>query len=1817
MPWMSVLPPHAAEKNAKTYTGLKPFYVDALDDPPYALLPSEGAHFVDQEAAQAAAAGDVNVDLSIPPKPDALPTETIASPGPLTQIAYATSFNAQAQAEACAILAPVQVPAYPVEQPDATHLRVRVRDLHFGVHLNLAVPEPLVCRLAVYDTAKFERISEDFHFELNSDRNLETLGIDAALLTRVRSAMFTINNPAPTLALVLTVSKLVSKKPSASFDLYAKGKKAKEKAISKHFSSIREHSTRIREFWSPFVWSALPLFDRSGNLLASGPGLEFTAFVRDRGDLTEISLAEAVDDMLFKDKRKKLKVLPKSALIFDLEPVDPLTLTHTVDPMGAQLVPGPKGSTASSSSALPPNGQGDEEGSVELVREILPVPFQSAPAIASYPNLNIRNSLQVLLEAADLTPASAASDGNFKNAVVKIEFRDSDAALDDPDAVLASVWGHGPSSASLVKYVYSRIMYAEKAPVFNDEFRIVLPEELTPSHHILFSHYHVIVKPKKKDPRRVILGGYSVLPLMDSVSGQLLPPDQVYTLPIASTLPNHYLRDLRAGTLPWLAGQEPLVRFKVSLSSSLYPTDVSIVRVFSHPGVSAAVAELVSGIGRVSQASGTEHFMVVADRLIELMVAFEEEVLDESTDPDLVTAALSLSYGSVAAFAALLRLVATVQGSFGSSSYGADRLPVFSLFIHSGSRRVAGSHNILLRLLGAFASNPALAKLAPVPETAWFVLELALQSLFRAGVEEEQAPLEDRTLKCIASAVKGMIGLAASSDRLLEARELTQWVAVFARELLRVAERPVVLAVFQSLFLGLGLGASSSLHAYRTKLRYSVLEVFAEFEGFLPLLFSNGVAHDDSLRSALDEASPLLQALSRTHFISTLVSASLVEILDSAHEEYPHRGLAIKAMSTVFGRLVHDARYQSGAGRQHIASAFFGLVLLLTTSHESLAKWRADAPVSQLRDVYVMVMFVLEHVGMDDLKTWLASESKATQLRFLALVADVIRAFTYDPLVNSEEENIVNDSKRALEEYYARGGAGSPGGSPGASSGPDPAKTGLRRSATMRRVGSPGGSPRSPRSPKGDAKNGPDGGGSPLRAYAMKNAVGTLTRGGSAEALMKGSPGAGGPSGDGAGDGIGLEPDVEAKRQRVMTLCVSSTVLRVMQVFFELGLHVGTTGEAGNGGGAAGGKGEGEEEGRGEGEGEGEKEEGDALVGKMLDVYVGMLRSAQSVVVYSVVYEQLRLLVSANAEVMFAIQKPYCASLSSALLPLCNVKEDGARCGAALFLYLMMKVNYGAYGNVRKCETQITVALAELISSGEAPEDTFIRMALESIAEVAAGSDGTGVSSEFSEMVVGFKDLLMTVLKNTIEISIEQRQDPVDSAQLADLYFGIVLGYMTAPELRVAWLSGLAKVHEKYENWAEAAICKCWIASTVAEALAEEDPSFLYDFRVMSRISPAYERIPSASRSDILGGLANSSEAFMESSIVSLVSVAVKYFAKAQLYELVNQAYKLLIPRLEVRGMWRLLGEVHSHLVETMGDIQRVNENRGTRVLGSYYRVGFYGPMFESLRGEGDDGSSLGIEYVYKEPPFTHLYTLTENLIQIFVASARFGSEAEVEIIKDSRPLTAEELDPGKGYVQITSLEPYHTARELSTKKTDFDLISGVSKFSFETPFTLGGKARGATRDQWKRQTILHVATPFPNLLKRSRVAETTTVELSPLEVGVDAIASRVAGLRKAAADGELKILLQLLQGSVLLQVNAGAMEIAEAFLGEDAGSGEDELDGVLLERLRVQLGLFLDACGDGLLVSKSLISLEQAPLQEEMEKGYGELRVEMEGLLA
>jgi hypothetical protein len=223
------------------------------------------------------------------------------------------------------------------------------------------------------------------------------------------------------------------------------------------------------------------------------------------------------------------------------------------------------------------------------------------------------------------------------------------------------------------------------------------------------------------------------------------------------------------------------------------------------------------------------------------------------------------------------------------------------------------------------------------------------------------------------------------------------------------------------------------------------------------------------------------------------------------------------------------------------------------------------------------------------------------------------------------------------------------------------------------------------------------------------------------------------------------------------------------------------------------------------------------------------------------------------------------------------------------------------------------------------------------------------------------------------------------------------------------------------------------------------------------------------------------------------------------------------------------------------------------RLFGHYFRVTFYGVSFGDLHKK---------TYVYREKGLTHLYDLSNRLVQEYSEIL----QQPVELIKESE---VKNMDPNVTAIQITFVEPYVPKQEA---KGAFDIYHGIAKFYFDTPFTKGTAVHGSLGEQWLRRTLLTVNQTMPSIVTLVMVADMQVKEFQPARVAFRQLRDRTRAIENALAVGDFRKMQQLLHGSLLVQVNEGPSKMAEVFLSKLGGDEkyERKLDIQFREFLRV-----------------------------------------------
>jgi len=616
---------------------------------------------------------------------------------------------------------------------------------------------------------------------------------------------------------------------------------------------------------------------------------------------------------------------------------------------------------------------------------------------------------------------------------------------------------------------------------------------------------------------------------------------------------------------------------------------------------------------------------------------------------------------------------------------------------------------------------------------------------------------------------------------------------------------------------------------------------------------------------------------------------------------------------------------------------------------------------------------------------------------------------------------------------------------------------------------------------------------------------------------------------------------------------------------------------------------------------------------QVFELYMLLFSSQQSVRLLNHVADALRSFLARFPRLFFVAKSEYCARLTTEVLQRSAAQDNGIRVQASTLLYLMLRHCHQVSGNIGRMISVTINCLSKLIDDDTLADDTLLRVSLTRIPLYATfeysvpGRDphlkyerrsaraqevSSHLKAKFAREVHALTSTLGKILADTVQTNLLEKT--ADAEMRADLFLRIADGYAETPDLRIAWLEKLARLHQSAEHMAEAALCYVHIAYLIAVYLTQQG--------VALNMTPFRTLCPGAVVS-VNEDLCQNTERFSKSGLVTAVRVSISFLRNAELFEYAALLYDVLLPVFRSTREFNNLSQAHRQLDAIWQDMwQRGND----RIFGKYYRVGFYSPRFGELDGK---------EFVYKLPKLTHLYELSGRLKEFY---GKTLSGCEVVVMPDSGAVDRSTLDPLKAYLQITSVAPYFDEAELSERDTDFLRNTNLSRFVYDTPFTKGEGGASQTEnvdEQWKRRTILTTEVAFPHMVTRIPVRARDDMVLSPIDVGIEEVSKRIISLRGEIdkKPPELKSLQLLLQGSVLIMVNAGVLEFARRFFGKPEPWSYAKLM-LLGEKLRQ----FLKACSDALDLNRehSDGSPQAQNYDKELRVGYAQLYEEMTAYL-
>uniref|UniRef100_A0A8B9RKX0 Dedicator of cytokinesis 11 n=1 Tax=Astyanax mexicanus TaxID=7994 RepID=A0A8B9RKX0_ASTMX len=599
------------------------------------------------------------------------------------------------------------------------------------------------------------------------------------------------------------------------------------------------------------------------------------------------------------------------------------------------------------------------------------------------------------------------------------------------------------------------------------------------------------------------------------------------------------------------------------------------------------------------------------------------------------------------------------------------------------------------------------------------------------------------------------------------------------------------------------------------------------------------------------------------------------------------------------------------------------------------------------------------------------------------------------------------------------------------------------------------------------------------------------------------------------------------------------------------------------------------------------------LMKKVFDIYLTFLRMGQSETAIRHVFASLRAFITKFQVTLFKGRVTLCGSLCYEVLKCCMSKLGVLRGEAAGLLYLLMRNNFECTKRKTflRMHLQIIIAVSQLIADVALTGSSRFQESL-SIINNFANSDKAMKTTPFPGEVKGLTKRIRTVLMATAQM----REHEKDPEMLLDLQYSLARSYASTPELRRTWLDSMARAHLKNGDFSEAAMCYVHVAALVAE--------YLHRKKLFSTGLAAFKKITfnideeAAMKED--SGMQD--VYYTEDVLVEQLEVCVEGLWKAERFELITHIARLIIPVYEKRHEFEKLRRLYDTLQRAYSKILEVMQT-GRRLLGTYFRVAFYGQGFF----EEEDGK----EYIYKEPKLTGLSEISHRLLTLY--GEKFGAE-NVKIIQDSNKVNQKDLDPKFAYIQVTFVKPYFDEKDLSERTTDFEKCHNINRFVFETPYTLSGKKHGGIEEQCKRRTVLTTANTFPYVKKRIEVVGEKHLELKPIDVAIDEMRERSTELTKLCSNQEVDMIqLQLkLQGCVSVQVNAGPMAYARAFLDESR-SGQSNKK---VKELKDIFRRFVQACSMALDINERLIKEDQYEYHEGLKGNFKSMVKELSDII-
>uniref|UniRef100_A0A6Q2Z760 Dedicator of cytokinesis 9 n=1 Tax=Esox lucius TaxID=8010 RepID=A0A6Q2Z760_ESOLU len=1689
----------------------------------------------------------------------------------------------------------------PFEEKFGKRILVNCNDLAFNLQSCVAENEegpttnvePFYVTLSLFDIQNSRKISSDFHVDLNhpsvrqlvANPNSQYMngggeavlgaqrgvhGLPEGAMQYPRQGVFSVTCPHPDIFLVARIEKVLQGGITHCAEPYMKSSDS-TKVAQKVLKNAKMACSRLGHYRMPFAWAARPLFkDASGTLDKSA---RFSAIYRQ--DSNKLSS----DDMfkLLADFRKPEKMAKLPVILGNLD--------VTIDNVAPDLT------NCVTSSYIPVKTfESSEKTKIFFeVEEFVPYIAKCSQPFTTYNN-------HLYVYPKHLKYDSQKSFTKARNIAVCIEFKDSD----EEDAVsLKCIYGR-PGGPLFTKTAFAAVLHHQHSPEFYDEFKMELPTQLNEKHHLLFTFYHIScdsnskASTKKRDMVETQVG-YAWLPLLKD--GRVIMNES--HIPVAANLAAGYLScqegvSKQHPEIKWVDGGKPLFKVSTHLVSTVYSQDQHLHNFFAHcqstePAAQVAGGELVKYLKSLHAMES--HVMIkflptTLNQLFRVLTsATHEEVAVNVTRVMIHIVAQCHEEGLEHYLRSYVKYVFKTE-------------PYTSATARTVHEELAKAMTAILKPSTDFLTSNKLLKYS------WYFFEALVKSMAQYLIESGKVKLSrnQRFSAGFHHTVETLVNMMMPhitqkyKDNLDAARNANHSLAVFIKRCFTLMDRGFVFKQINNYIHCFMPGDPKTLFEFK----FEFLRVVCNHEHYIPLNlpmpFGKGrIQRFQDLQ--LDYS--LTDDFCKNHF---LVGLLLREVGAALQEFREIRQISIHVLKNLMVKHTFDDRYTSKSQQARLATLYLPLFGLLQENvHRLNVKEVSPFPINHSNNVRLDDPLVGNSMIMTPPRSSTLLDNSLHKDVFGVISGTASPHASSTPNINSVRHAdsrgslISTDSGNSLPEKSIDKPNSLEKNQPASTLGSsllrcDKLDQSEIKSLLMCFL-------HVLKSMSEDA----------LFTYWNKASSAELmdfftlvevclhqfrymgkryiARAGMMHARLQQLSSL---DNSYTFNHTYSHSDADVLNQSVLEANIATevclTVLDTLSIFI-MGFKTQLCYDHGH----------------------------NPLMKKVFEVHLCFLQINQSETALKQVFTSLRTFIYKFPCTFFEGRADMCASFCYEILKCCNSKLSSIRSDAAHLLYFLMKSNFDYTGRKSFVRThlQVVIAVSQLIADVIGIGGTRFQQSL-SIINNCANSDKTIKNTAFPSDVKDLTKRIRTVLMATAQMK-EHERDP---EMLVDLQYSLAKSYASTPELRKTWLDSMARIHVKNGDLSEAAMCYVHVAALVAEYLRRKESLGLFGlltvpisltvvgmfkqgcsaFRVVTpNIDEEVSMMEDVGMQDVH---------FNEDVLMELLEECADGLWKAERYELISDVYKLIIPIYEKRRDFEKLAHLYDTLHRAYSKVTEVMHT-GKRLLGTFFRVAFFGQGFF----EDEDGK----EYIYKEPKFTPLSEISQRLLKLY--SDKFGAE-NVKMIQDSGRINPKDLDSKYAYIQVTHVTPFLEEKELVDRKTDFEKSHNIRRFVFEMPFTVSGKKQGGVEEQCKRRTILTTTHCFPYVKKRIAVMYQHHTDLNPIEVAIDEMSKKVAELRQLVSTNEVDMIrLQLkLQGSISVQVNAGPLAYARAFL--DDASTKKYPDNKVKQLKEVFSRQFVEACGHGLGINERLIKEDQQEYHDEMKANYRDLAKELSAIM-